>query len=230
MSRRDLVVNILSPDGQTVLTSGPSGGTRAGRSTDDHPAGQPGPGRPDPGRGQRPRRTRGASPSPYTNLDQYETPGNASFFLPTAGNPASVRVADLSGNGLPDILVSSVDTSDTLQVLAGNADGTFQAPSKYAVGPGLSRGFPERGLPADRHRRPQRRRHPGRHRPQLPRGRRVGPAGQRRRRLPAPAQYRRRGQPRLPGHREIRHRRATPPTSPCSRTSPRATGPRSSPS
>ena len=137
---QDLVVNILSPDGQTVLTSGPSGGTGPGvPQTITLPVSQ----------GQvvliqvagNAATDQGSFTFSFANLDQYETPGNASYLLPTASDPASVRVADLSGNGLPDILVSSVASSDTLQVLAGNADGTFQAPQQYAVGPGLAGGF-----------------------------------------------------------------------------------------
>src|SRR5262249_29703527 len=73
-----------------------------------------------------------------TNYDQDETEGSAALFLPTEGDPASVRVADLAGSSAPDILVSIVDGSDTLQVLAGNDDGTFQSPQAYDVGPGLN--------------------------------------------------------------------------------------------
>jgi hypothetical protein len=133
----DPVLNILGADGRTVLVSGASGGATAGMpQTLSLPVSQ----------GQvvliqvtgKSATDQGDFTLTYTNFDQYETPGNPSLFLPTAGNPASVRVADLAGNSSPDILVSSVDTSDTLQVLAGNADGTFQAPQEYDVGPGLS--------------------------------------------------------------------------------------------
>jgi hypothetical protein len=131
-----LVLSVLSADGQTVLLSGASGGTTAGVPQSlSLPVSQ--------GevvlirvRGQG-ASSRGNFTLAYTNFDQYETPGNPSLFLPTAGDPASVRVAKLSGNALPTILVSSVDTSDTLQVLAGNPDGTFQAPREFALGPGL---------------------------------------------------------------------------------------------
>ncbi len=74
----------------------------------------------------------------YTNLDQASTPGQPSTFLPTAGDPSSVVVANLQGNSTPDILVTNTDASDTLQVLAGNANGTFQAARQFQVGPGLS--------------------------------------------------------------------------------------------
>src|SRR5262249_15014005 len=133
----DLVLTVLSADGQTVLVSGTSGGSPAGvPQTIRLPVSQgqvvliqvEGNGASD----------QGDFTFTYTNYDQYQTPGTPSLFLPTAGNPASVRVANLGGSSQPDILVSSVDTSDTLHVLAGNVDGTFQAPRAYDVGPGLS--------------------------------------------------------------------------------------------
>jgi hypothetical protein len=133
----DLVVNILSSNGQTVLMSGTSGGTPAGvPQTVSLPVTQ----------GEvlliqvvgNAATDNGDFTFTYTNFDQYETPGTSALFLPTTGDPTSVRVADLSGSSEPDILVTNVGTSDTLQVLAGNANGTFQAPQEYAVGPGLS--------------------------------------------------------------------------------------------
>ena len=141
----DLVLNILNADGQTVLMSGTSGGTPAGvPQTVSLPVTQGevlliqvagnGPG------------DNGDYTFTYTNLDQDETPGTTALFLPTAGDPTSVRVADLGGSSEPDILVSNVDTTDTLQVLAGNANGTFQAPQEYAVGPGLGNGYLNAGF------------------------------------------------------------------------------------
>jgi hypothetical protein len=133
----NLVLRVLGADGQSVLASGVAGGTPAGvPQTLNVPVRQgqvvliqvTGNGAND----------QGGFTLAYTNFDQYETPGGASLFLPTAGNPASVRVADLAGGSSPDILVSSVDTSDTVQVLAGNGDGTYQAPRRYDIGPGLS--------------------------------------------------------------------------------------------
>jgi hypothetical protein len=132
----NLVLNILSANGQTVLVSGTSGGTPAGvPQTVSLPVSQ--------GEvvliqveGNGPNDS-GDFTFTYTNFDQYETPGTSAVFLPTADNPASVRVADLGGSSQPDILVSSVNTSDSLEVLAGNADGTFQAPEQFNLGPGL---------------------------------------------------------------------------------------------
>src|SRR5262249_3139942 len=86
----DLVLNVLSADGQTVLVSGTSGGSSVGvlqtiRLPVTH--GQvvliqvEGNGASD----------QGDFTFTYTNYDQYQTPGTPSLFLPTAGNPASVR-------------------------------------------------------------------------------------------------------------------------------------------
>ncbi len=52
---------------------------------------------------------------------------------PTGHFPLSVAVADVNGDGKPDLIVSNAG-SDTLGVLLGNGDGTFQAPVDYASG------------------------------------------------------------------------------------------------
>jgi hypothetical protein len=49
--------------------------------------------------------------------------------------PYSVAVADLTGNGILDIIAST--SSGTVDVLMGNGDGTFQAPTSYAAGGSL---------------------------------------------------------------------------------------------
>ena len=67
------------------------------------------------------------------NLDQYETPDNASLLFPAGAGPSEVALADLAGNGIIDAVVSSA-LSNTVSVLLGNGDGTFQAPRQYAVG------------------------------------------------------------------------------------------------
>jgi hypothetical protein len=74
----------------------------------------------------------------FQNRDQYETPGNSSLFFPTGDDPTAIAAADLTGNGITDIVVSSTNDSDSLSVLMGNGDGTFQAPRQFNVGPGLS--------------------------------------------------------------------------------------------
>src|SRR6266568_4518891 len=51
----------------------------------------------------------------------------------TVGNgPAGVAVADLNGDGKPDLVAPNFD-DNTLSVLLGNGDGTFQAAQNYLV-------------------------------------------------------------------------------------------------
>ena len=45
----------------------------------------------------------------------------------------SVAVADVNGDGKPDLVVAN-DSSDTVSVLLGNGDGTFQAQQTFATG------------------------------------------------------------------------------------------------
>jgi hypothetical protein len=47
--------------------------------------------------------------------------------------PNSVAVADVTGNGKPDLLVAN-NNSGTIGLLLGNGDGTFQAPAIYQAG------------------------------------------------------------------------------------------------
>jgi hypothetical protein len=47
--------------------------------------------------------------------------------------PVSVAVADFNGDGFPDLAVANC-LSNTVSVLLGNGDGTFQAATSYAVG------------------------------------------------------------------------------------------------
>jgi len=67
------------------------------------------------------------------NLDQYETPDNASLLFPAGAGPSEVKLADLTNNGIMDAFVTNA-LSNTVSVLLGNGDGTFQAPRQYAVG------------------------------------------------------------------------------------------------
>ena len=47
--------------------------------------------------------------------------------------PYSVAIGDFNGDGRPDLAVANVD-SNTVSVLLGNGDGTFQAAVNYGVG------------------------------------------------------------------------------------------------
>src|SRR6516164_1047297 len=60
-------------------------------------------------------------------------------FLPAVnypvGSPAapiSVAVGDLRGNGILDLVTDNINTN-TVSVLLGNGDGTFQAPIQYPI-------------------------------------------------------------------------------------------------
>jgi hypothetical protein len=71
--------------------------------------------------------------------------GNPPLFLPAAtfssggNNPESIAVADVNGDGKPDVVVANAD-SGTVGVLLGNGDGTFQPAVTYSSG-GLISGF-----------------------------------------------------------------------------------------
>src|SRR6202049_1454321 len=53
--------------------------------------------------------------------------------FPTATGPESVAVADLNGDGKPDLAVVG-GASSVVSVLLGNGDGTFQAHQEYSAG------------------------------------------------------------------------------------------------
>jgi hypothetical protein len=65
--------------------------------------------------------------------------GNGSFANPVGygvgSNPVNVVVADVTGDGIPDLVVVS-NGSDTVSVLPGIGNGTFAPPLSYAVGDG----------------------------------------------------------------------------------------------
>ena len=89
-------------------------------------------------------------------------------------DPTAVAVADLTGDGNPDIITANRD-SNTVSVLLGNGDGTFQPPQAFRGRLWTHGGG--RG-------RPQRRRHPRHHHRQLWQQHGERAAGQRRRHLP----------------------------------------------
>lgn len=139
-----LVVTVLGPDGQTVLAAGPRGGTPAGQSQQVSVPVARGQvvlvevaGADDSSQGRYSLR--------LTNLDQYETPGETSLFVPTGNNPSAIAVGDLTGKGIAGIVVSNTDTNDSASVLLSNGDGTFQSPRQYVIGPGLSGGLLDSG-------------------------------------------------------------------------------------
>ncbi|HEY1771836.1 MAG TPA: FG-GAP-like repeat-containing protein [Gammaproteobacteria bacterium] len=53
----------------------------------------------------------------------------------TGGDPLSLTIADLNGDGIPDIVVANF-TDNTLSILYGNGDGTFQSAVAVPVGKG----------------------------------------------------------------------------------------------
>jgi hypothetical protein len=65
--------------------------------------------------------------------------GNGTFHAPVSyrvgGNPTSIAVADLTGNGIADLVVTN-NRSDTVSVLLGNGDGTFQPAFDVPTGGG----------------------------------------------------------------------------------------------
>jgi hypothetical protein len=69
----------------------------------------------------------------FINLDQNTTQNNRTLFFPTGEGPSEAVLADLTGNGRQDIVVSHVGR-DVVSVLLNNGDGTFQAPRDFAVG------------------------------------------------------------------------------------------------
>jgi uncharacterized repeat protein (TIGR01451 family) len=54
-------------------------------------------------------------------------------FSTANGNPRSIAVADLNGDGKADLVTADIATS-AVSVLLGNGDGTFQAQQTYAAG------------------------------------------------------------------------------------------------
>lgn len=77
--------------------------------------------------------SRGSFSLELTNLDQFTTPENASLLFPAGDGPSQSTLADLNDDGAIDVVVTNALT-DTVSVLLGNGDGTFQAPRQVAIG------------------------------------------------------------------------------------------------
>jgi hypothetical protein len=77
--------------------------------------------------------TRGHYTLESTNLDQFASPADTDLFFPAGAGPSSVAVGDLNGDGIPDLVVADAE-SNTLSVLLGSDDGTYQAPRQFAIG------------------------------------------------------------------------------------------------
>jgi hypothetical protein len=69
----------------------------------------------------------------FTNLDEFTTPQNKTLFFSAGHGSSEVAVADLDRDGKPDLVVTDA-LSNTVSVLPGNGDGTFQAPRQFEVG------------------------------------------------------------------------------------------------
>jgi hypothetical protein len=69
----------------------------------------------------------------FTNLDQFATPDNSSLLFPAGPGPSQSALGDLNRDGKQDIVVSNA-LLDTVSVILGNGDGTFQSPRQFGVG------------------------------------------------------------------------------------------------
>jgi hypothetical protein len=71
----------------------------------------------------------------FTNKDIFQS-SQQSMFVAAPATPASVVSADVNGDQRPDLILTSTQGSDQVQVMLANADGTFQSPRAYNVGSG----------------------------------------------------------------------------------------------
>ncbi len=55
--------------------------------------------------------------------------------FPVGPKPYSVAVADLTGDGIPDIITANDDENGSVSVLLGNGKGTFKPATSFPVGP-----------------------------------------------------------------------------------------------
>lgn len=84
-------------------------------------------------------------------VDEVSVSASNPIFLPTVGykthgaEVAFVTVADVNGDGFPDLLATNTYSSDTISVSLGNGDGTFGKASTYYSGGG----YPSTIVPVD---------------------------------------------------------------------------------
>jgi hypothetical protein len=69
----------------------------------------------------------------FTNRDQASTPDSTELAFPAGAGPSTLAAGDLNGDGKPDLVVADA-LSNTISVLLGNGDGTYQAPRQFAIG------------------------------------------------------------------------------------------------
>ena len=69
----------------------------------------------------------------FSNLDAYENLRDGVLRFPVGAGASQAAFADLNGDGTLDALVSDA-LADTVAVLLGNGDGTFQSPREFRVG------------------------------------------------------------------------------------------------
>jgi hypothetical protein len=76
---------------------------------------------------------RGSFSLSVTNLDAFAASDRATLLFPAGDGPGQVVMEDLNHDDVNDLVVSNA-LSDTVSVLLGNGDGSFQAPRQFAVG------------------------------------------------------------------------------------------------
>ena len=76
----------------------------------------------------------------FTNLDQFQTEQRQVLFFPARGNPTSVAVGDVSGDGRPDVVTASLDFANPVSVLQADAFGLLGAARGFDAGPGAENG------------------------------------------------------------------------------------------
>jgi hypothetical protein len=77
----------------------------------------------------------------FSNFDQFQATKPAMLFFPTHGDPSAIQVADLNGDGKPDLVAAGTSFNDPVSVLVNAGDGTFQGAQAYDVGPGSAPGL-----------------------------------------------------------------------------------------